>query len=345
MPLNLIYSKTARIPTMIRTLLITGLFPLLALLPRIAAAEALYYNIAHAINHSKYIDWAVQNGANGIEADLRFTDAGYPFMFQHGTTCECQFPQLGSLLWNQTGICIQMMKNDPVYQPDPLSARIETVRSSADACNVNESARSFMNTLASKPIALFIVDSKVGATVAKNDAARLAAGQAVIALLRSELFEKGYQGKVIVGVDKSAYRQYIEGAVQAARGTPYFDRIYFSFDEDGNSSGFPPFSSPDAERTLKLLKETAPGRAVYGNGISANFFGNFRKSFQLGVNAEKAGDIHMNYIWTLDKPSAMETYLDIGVRGVMTNDPAKFRQAIQPYLNRGGRMALPSDPL
>jgi len=339
-----ILSPTTRAATMIRTFLLAALLPLLALLPGAAAAQKLYYNIAHAVNHSQYIDWAIRNGANGIEADLRFTEAGQPVRFQHGTICECQFPQWGFLLWNQTAICTQMMKNDKTYRPDPDSPKTETVNSSEDACNVNETARGFLNTLAKKPIALFIVDSKVGGTVGKNDADRTAAGKAVIALLQKELFDKGYQGKVIVGVDKSAYRKYTEAAVAAARGTPYVDRIVFSFDEDGNSYPLP-LTPSSAELTLARLKEIAPGKAVYGNGISANLTSSFVYSFSKGVLAEAAREVNLNYVWTLDKPDAMNSYLSLGVRGIMTNDPSQMKKAVQPYLDQGGRMARPGDPL
>ena len=92
---------------MFRQFLIACLLPL-SFFATAAQADVLYYNIAHAVNHSKYIDWAVSNGANGIEADLRFTDNGDVLKFQHGTICECQFPT-GWYAWNETDICVQMM--------------------------------------------------------------------------------------------------------------------------------------------------------------------------------------------------------------------------------------------
>lgn len=324
---------------MIRNFLLACLFPL-ALLPGAAQSQALYYNIAHAINHSKYIDWAVQNGANAIEADLRFTDDGAVLKFQHGSPCECRFPSLWGALWNETDICHQMMEVDPTYTPDPSQPKVEKVRSAKDACLVYETARSFLNTLAAKSsIALFIVDSKVGDSVAKNDTARAAAGRNVITALATELFDKGYKGKVIVGVDDAKYQAYTRAAVAAARETQYADRIYFSFDENGNSAR-------KAHETIELLRSVAPGKAVYGNGITANWTGNFEDAFLVGVLAEAAGRARLNYIWTLDKASSMDTYLNLGVRGIMTNSPRTLRDTLQQLFGRqGGRMALPEDPL
>jgi hypothetical protein len=325
---------------MIRNFLTLCLFPL-ALLCGAVQADTLYYNVAHAINHSKYIDWAVREGANGIEADLRFTDDGQVLKFQHGSPCECRFPNLWGVLWNETEVCQQMMSVDPTYRPDPLQPAIVTVKSAKDACLVNETSRGFLNTLAGKSsIALFIVDSKVGDSVAKSDAARAAAGRNVIAALVTDLFDKGYKGKVIVGVDKSKFQAYSKAAAEAARGTRYADRIYISFDEDGNST-------KEAQATIDLLTSFAPGKAVYGNGITANWRGNFKDSFKVGVAAESKGSLRMNYIWTLDKVDSIATYLSLGVRGIMTNSPKNVKAALQPFMAPGmnGRMARPEDPL
>ncbi|OWT54455.1 PI-PLC domain-containing protein [Candidimonas nitroreducens] len=325
---------------MIRNFLTICFLPL-ALFSGAVQAETLYYNIAHAINHSKYIDWAVREGANGIEADLRFTDDGEVLKFQHGSPCECRFPNLWGVLWKETEVCQQMMSVDPTYRPDPLLPDTVTVKSAKDACLVNETSRGFLNTLAGKSaIALFIVDSKVGDSVAKNDTARSAAGRNVIAALVADLFDKGYKGKVIVGVDKSKFQAYSKAAAEAARATRYADRIYISFDEDGNST-------KKARATIDLLTSFAAGKAVYGNGVTANWRGDFEDSFKAGVDAESKGSVRMNYIWTLDKVASMTDYLALGVRGIMTNSPKNVMTALQPFTAPGknGRMAKPEDPL
>lgn len=344
---------------MIRKLLLACLLPLW-LFPAMAQGETLYYNIAHAINHSKYIDWAVQEGANAIEADLRFSDSGEVVKFQHGAPCECKFLRfLGKLprvIWNETDICRQMVKVDPLFIPDPKKGKVERIRSGDDACLVHETAPSFMNTLARNPsIALFIVDSKVGDSVADNDTAKAAAGNNVIATLIEELFEKDYKGNVIVGVDKASHQAYIKAAAAAARGTKYEDRIYFSFDETGVLRGWITgvqkwlLGSP-VERTIELLHRLAPDKGVYGNGISANLevIGGLTDTFRAGVAAERGGRLRMNYIWTLDARNPMDHYLSLGVRGIMTNSPRTLKEVMQTYLvplPNGRRMARPGDPL
>lgn len=349
-------SITNPVQNMIRLFLIACLLPL-SLLPAMAKGDTLYYNIAHAINHSQYIDWAAQEGANAIEADLRFTNDGMVDKFQHGTPCECSFIPLvgGRLFWKETGICGHMIREKPTFVPDRATGASETIRSSKDACMVHETAQGYLNTLAShpSPIALFIVDSKVGSSVAKNDTAKSTAGRNVIAALVTQLFDKNYKGKVIVSVDKTEHKAYIRAAAAAAAGTKYANRIYFSFDDTdrpGPSSSLLWFVKQNpVDATIELLNSYAKGKAVYGNGITANAFvvGGFTDTFKRSVSAERNGDVRLNYIWTLDSRSSMQDYLALGVRGIMTNNPGTMLEALQPYVapGKGGRLARPEDPL
>ena len=48
-----------------------------------------FYNIAHMCNNIETLDWAVDQGANAIEADLQFDDQGNPTRFYHGWPCDC----------------------------------------------------------------------------------------------------------------------------------------------------------------------------------------------------------------------------------------------------------------
>ncbi|MDX3894239.1 hypothetical protein [Pusillimonas sp.] len=320
---------TTRIPTMFRTFLLSCILPL-SLLPAAAQSqEVLFYNIAHAINHSQYIDWAVSQGANAVEADLRFTSGGAVDKFQHGMVCEC--------VASKSDLCTQMLSVNTRYQPNPRISKIERVFWPWDACMVNEEADSFMQTLARKSsIALFIVDSKVGGSVAKDDRSKASAGRSVIWALEEHLFAKGYGGKVIVGVDEDKHQAYTRSAMEVAARSKYADRIYFSFDENGKSSD-------KARATVELLKTIAPGKAVYGNGVSATLIGNFHDAFKVGVAAEKEKTVNLNYIWTLDKATSMMEYIGIGVRGIMTNNPGTLRSVLKAFPHM--RLARPDDPL
>jgi hypothetical protein len=288
----------------------------------------LYYNIAHAINHSQYIDWAIASGANALEADLNFSDAGAVEEFQHRVMCESMVAD--------SELRKAMVQNRS-YVANPATKKVRTITTGWDFCNVQEVASSFLQTLARKPsIALFIVDSKVGRSVAKNNAARAAAGRNVIDVLNRELFAYGYRGKVIVGVAESEDQAYIQAAAEAARWSPYKSRIYFSFDHDGSN----------ANLTISRLNAMTTDMAVYGNGISSILVGNYSDEMRAAVNAERQGKVKMQYIWTIDKQSSMENYLAIGVRGIMTNNPARLRDTLNRYFQTsGGRLATPDDPL
>lgn len=63
------------------------------------------------------------------------------------------------------------------------------------------------------------------------------------------------------------------------------------------------------------------------------------------MEAEKKGRVQLNYIWTLDDPKSMQHFLELGVRGIMTNQPSTLKQVLAPYLVVGGRMARPNDRL
>lgn len=352
-------SITNPVQNMIRQFLFACLLPVL-LLPAIAKSEPIYYNIAHAVNHSQYIDWALSQGANAVEADLRFSPSGVVTKFQHGTMCECQLAHkyLGVFKRQHQHICGEMQWENPIYLPDPdsliyrITKRKETIRSAEDACMVNERADLYLNTLATKNIALFIVDSKIKNSKVDTDAAKADAGRAVIAHLIKHLFEKGYPGKVIVGVDKIDHSAYIKAAAaEAAKSEKYKDRIYFSFDDTKRDNFFSDrlwlFKKNPMDVAINLLNEYAKGKAVYGNGISSDLLviGGFTGTFKDSVEAEKQGRVQLNYIWTLDSHDSMQDFLALGVRGIMTNKPITLQRALQPYLANGARMARPEDPL
>src|SRR5437588_6419450 len=48
-----------------------------------------FFNIAHMVNTASAVDWALSQGANGLEMDLRFRSDGTPYQFQHGGFCDC----------------------------------------------------------------------------------------------------------------------------------------------------------------------------------------------------------------------------------------------------------------
>ena len=163
-----------------------------------------FYNVAHMVNTTAAVAWAVGYGANGMEADLNFDSAGNPTVYKHGglvSDCTC------NPLPSKYHVCSVVSKDS------------ETP------------AAVLLRFIASQPsVALHIVDTKMTDGVDQN-----AAGVAVIKLLDSELFGAGYNGAVIVGVGETKYIQYIKAAAAQAAMSKYADRISFTFDGEGNN--------------------------------------------------------------------------------------------------------------
>lgn len=54
-----------------------------------AEEKAGFFNITHMTNTPDAIDYAIKNGANGLEVDLNFDSSGKPTVFLHGGFCDC----------------------------------------------------------------------------------------------------------------------------------------------------------------------------------------------------------------------------------------------------------------
>lgn len=48
-----------------------------------------FWNIAHMINSIEQVEPALREGANGIETDISFNEAGFPIEAYHGFPCDC----------------------------------------------------------------------------------------------------------------------------------------------------------------------------------------------------------------------------------------------------------------
>lgn len=162
-----------------------------------------FYNIAHMVNTTAAVAWAIGYGANGLEADLNFDSAGNPTVYKHGgAVSDCS--------------CI----------PSPSKYNVCSVVSKDSETPAAEWLRF---VAAQSGVALHIVDTKM-----TDEVDQAAAGKAVIDLLNSELFEGGYSGNVIVGVGETKYIQYIKAAAEQAATSKYVDRISFTFDGEQN---------------------------------------------------------------------------------------------------------------
>lgn len=273
-------------------------------LPLIAhSSQEHYYNIAHMANSSQLVDWAVTQGANGIEADLQFKN-NVPSFFQHGLPCDCTFSPLAD-------ICRKVGFGSPIK-----------------ACLLQENATTYLMHLASQSkIALFIVDTK--STTIDNSYKKIV-GKQVVQLLNQYLFAMGYRGKVIISVSKLKENDYIQGVADEIRFSPYKDRIFITFDEE-----------TDVTEVLKTLIPLSKNR-VYGTGITTAIPKTFYKQISQAVRNEKSSVIGLTYIWTIDKDSSMKKYLELGARGILTNNPATLSALLQSL---DKKLATPEDPI
>jgi hypothetical protein len=195
------------------------------------ANGAGFYLIVHMTNTPATVQWAVDQGANGLEMDLQFDSAGSPTVFQHGgsvTDCVCAFAY---------GIC-------PHYDGDPKTR--------------STPAGQHLDNIATKPsIALVVIDSKINGS--DPTAKQTAAGKAVVKLLEDHLFGNSFSGQAIVSVASTSAAAYLSSVSTAAAASTYKNRIHFTFDQEGS----------DVAKSLNTLKALSNSNRVYGTGISA----------------------------------------------------------------------------
>lgn len=280
------------------------------------AKPKTFYAIAHMTNSIKTVDWAVGQGANGIEVDLRFDPhTQQPTVFQHSIgeqPCDCSCTGgIGS----KSYVCSHL------DSPGGGGGLI--------GCKTSVSAASLLTHAAEKELALVVIDSKVDSDNFPQDKAKLeAAGKAVVSLLVDHLFKKGYKGDVVIGAPRLKQYIYIKSAAEAAQNTEYKGRLYFTIDgEEGK-----------ALDVLDALVRLPSKNRVYGTGISACWFGNYHEAILTGAVNQHAGVVGLVYIWTLDKEKSMEGYMKDAATGVMTNYPSS---AVQVAKNNGLVLAQP----
>ena len=264
--------------------------------------EDPFYIIAHMANNRQSIDWAVSQGANGLENDFQFDDDGQPTVVEHGDPCDCYCS------FTRTNICHR-----------GLQGKCAGPKASNTAANQLQYIAQLRN------LALYIVDSKI--EVNWNDRL-IKAGQAIIPFLDRNLFEYGYRGQVIISSAKMNTYDYIEAAVRTANNSINRDRYFFTFDgEDDDYQG--------VMSTLSRLTN----RRVYGTGISACGGKTFYFAIQRAVIGKNNGENGMTYIWTIDKESSMREYISRGVQGIITNRVAVAKRVA---VSMGLTMAKPS---
>lgn len=249
-----------------------------------------FYVIAHMTNTPDAVRWAVREGANAVEIDVRFDADGTPRELRHGGVCDC--------------IC-------SLGHDDHVCAAL------TGDCEASSSIPDMLATIASLgELALVVVDSKIDGE-ASIDAQR-AAGKRVVDALENGLFRGGYRGKVVIGAPRTDAIAYIQSAAALANASTYASRISVAFDQMGKDES-------DASCTLDTLRPFASRRA-FGTGISACATGDFTPAIRAAAAHERDGKSGLTYAWTLDKESSMRRYIEAGARGIITNKPRRLAE-------------------
>lgn len=251
--------------------------------------------IAHMVNTPGSVRWALNEGANGVEIDLRFNGTD-PYIFRHsisGEACDCScFCAIGSIcssdsvckfLWNESGghCGIQTSAEDMT-----LSLGEEDVRSQ---------------------LALIYIDSKLTKYV--RDYAL--AGAKVVQLLNRNVFDRGYQGQVIIGCPSVLFADYLKGAIAEADQSKYSDRYYYTFDSEGRHP----------ELVWHESLELPTHNLIYSTGTTSCSF--LSLTYSDAIKSSLAKDAYAAVgIWTLDRESSMKAYVDAGVDFILTNKPS-----------------------
>jgi glycerophosphoryl diester phosphodiesterase len=267
-----------------------------------AASAQDMYVIAHMANTRGAVDWAAQQGANAVEIDLRFDDDGAESAFRHGGVCDC--------------ICAP--------GTDSICSPLGQGRGWRAACQASSPPAPLLDHIAARTeIALVIIDSKVGDLAER---AGRTAGQRVIRLIEDHLFGKDYTGNVIISAAQLSSSAYLRAAADAARGKSFADKVFFSFDQEGNK----------VREVLTALRDLPSKARAFGTGASACLPGPFRKAIRTADHNRRSGSASFVYVWTLDRRRSMARFLEAGAQGIITNYPLRLQRAIK---DRGGRFA------
>lgn len=175
-----------------------------------------------------------------------------------------------------------------------------------------------------RDLAMVYIDSKIGSI----KGSKAAAGERVADKIMSILFTKGYKGIVIVAVPDLSGVEYLQAVADTIKRTGWEGRVFYNIDMERN-----------VVHVLEALIKISPYRA-FSTGISACVHGNYHDEIRLASLNYAAGVISLPPgIWTLDKTSSMEEYIDFGARSIMTNKPAK---AVSVSGSNGYDLAAPS---
>jgi len=238
-------------------------------------------NLVHMANTVKSLDWAVDTYGANAAEADMEYDGTRPARFYHGGVCDC-FCTFGNSICGPLGGC-------------------------SGSSGVDE----LLNHVVRKKLALFYFDNKVNDKWSNNDQRQ--AGEKLAAKVKDSLLDRGFRGRVVIAVPTTKHFNFLKAAKEWLQGNlsgTQFSQVYFAFDMES-----------DFGKALATLKGLGTNQIGYGVGISACWVGNYQDSVRQAVRAKNNGEIAEVFIWTLDKESSIDTYLRLGVTGVLSNKP------------------------
>ncbi|CAN0476815.1 unnamed protein product, partial [Discosporangium mesarthrocarpum] len=168
------------------------------------SSRSKVYNIAHMTNTIGGLNWSVAQGANAVEADLKFDSNGNATSFHHGSPCDCTVATYG--------IC-----------------RVQK------GCDGKTGAAALLAAMAGHraKISLVIIDSKLDKKWTTTR--QRAAGAKIVPLIEKGLFNKGYVGNVIIGAPYVENAEYIITASKAAKSSKFAKKFFFTIDGEAKN--------------------------------------------------------------------------------------------------------------
>lgn len=263
-----------------------------------------FYNIAHMVNSIPEIDFYLKNGANAIETDINFSGDGLAKMTYHGVPCDC-FRRC-------------MLRSNFVDF-------LQYVR------QITKDGR--------KTIALLLLDLKV------QDLGKSVQTYAGVDLFTKLLDHLWYQVNetnrvnVLISIPRAEDRNVFKGflsELNKEEHRAYRKRVGFD---------------------VGLNSQLAEIAAMYGAlGISNNIWqGDGITNCLIGMRPDNRlreaidlrdstkGYVHKVYHWTIDLTSALETSLQNGVDGIITNHPERVNSLIRYAYSARYRLANQTD--